>query len=1187
MAGKLDEYEKILYGKKSGTTQLAKNQNTLNNLKTRLAAGGVNPEASLDTRNWLEKKLNLKQDQNALFDVFELLNRPQQALFGAVRNFQEGEDVLQGLKEGISGEKETGFKDILMNTGAFNDTTYEDLVKQGEKGGLGTKLKALDLVDVLGLAGDVFLDPMDIPLIPVSGASKIAKGVDTVSDVAKAADTASDVAKAANVIDNASDIAKATEFISPTQWLGRTAKSGIKSAANIADTGLEKLLTKLDESRGIQYLNPDNKWASELGRIGQDVGKLETYKALKNNITTMFDTKLSKAARQSKKVNEAKEFMTDVFLNDKLGGIKTKIDDYATKLNVPAEDLDKMLNKAIDIVDTTTLNKVIDGAKDGTIKYTDEIYNSLVDAAKDIPDKADVLIDSIKKGQDDVLELGEEWTKYKDKLAPEKLDKVFNRASFLSPKEQQEVLEATQFLEQNAPDLLEDVKGFYNEANEFISKNFESMKGLDEKFLENNLEGYSKHRLASDYEQNIKKLGTDFGLSLNEVEKQLPQGSANVGIGSRTLNARKYEMSAQEANLLKKRELKNLFKDNAAAQKFIDENINLFETGATAGIQSYIDQMPKLAKNTQIFDEVLFKQGFGDLKEMGNLKRAISEGTDVAANTEKLNKLLDNSPFRLIENGRTPYGFKRIDKDMQDKIVNLMYSTGNKTGNEALIKEAGKLKNLFDYGGNMAIDPTVLNIIKFNTDNVAKNEFGKMYNKLMNFFKKNSTASLTNQMNNITGNMANMAMSGMSMPDIAKYSSQAIKDLNNWEDILRRGVTDISQLSDDEAKIFNRLKGFMENVSTPDKASILKKYDIGDIVKDLNKKGNKNLYDKYVDFFANLNASEDRIFRYALYSKALDDPKFMRNLGVEIADNADDILKSKAAGEVVSKVLFDPSDLTAFEQGTMKNIIPFYTFTKKNLAYQIGNMGDNLQNYNKLMKSYKSATRSFGEDYENLPQYLKDNMYIPIPIVGKDGKYSFIRAQLPFGDLTDVVSDPLASLVNRSNPLVKSLYERVSNVNTLTGNEIEKYPGQKGNISILNELPLDNIPVLNKLDDAKFQQTIGNLTGLNTQLRMLDRGYKGYQEGGIPGALQGNLTIGGNVNTDKLSKTYNQIEQLQNLMKQYEQKGYQFSTMSELKKANKNNTIEGLNAIFAKYGIDTKTNSNDPYSDYEKLLYGK
>jgi predicted regulator of amino acid metabolism with ACT domain len=79
-----------------------------------------------------------------------------------------------------------------------------------------------------------------------------------------------------------------------------------------------------------------------------------------------------------------------------------------------------------------------------------------------------------------------------------------------------------------------------------------------------------------------------------------------------------------------------------------------------------------------------------------------------------------------------------------------------------------------------------------------------------------------------------------------------------------------------------------------------------------------------------------------------------------------------------------------------------------------------------------------------------------------------------------------------------------------------------------------------------------------------------------------------NVNTDQLNRTYEQIEDLQNLMKQYEQKGYEFSTISELRKANKNGTIANIDAIFAKYGVSPTTQQKkSTYSDYEKILYGR
>ena len=314
MYGSVDKKEK---------TQLEKNQNLINDYNARLAASGVDPSKATDTRNWLEKSLNLTPNQNALFDVFELLNRPQQALFGGIENLQNGEDFLEGAKQGITGNKDTSFKDILMNTGAFDDTTFQDASKETDSK-LGALLKSIDLVDVLGTSGDVFLDPMDVPFIPVSAASKGAKAID------------------------------ATKFISPSQGVGKLAKGAIKGGAKLADTNLEKVLTKLDEVKGIKYTDPGSKWATELGKMGEGSGLLETYKGLKNNITTMFDTKLSKKARQTQKFNDAKEAFTRSYLENNYSTIQDTFKQAGEKLGKTVEEVDRDVNKIID-----TVNEII------------------------------------------------------------------------------------------------------------------------------------------------------------------------------------------------------------------------------------------------------------------------------------------------------------------------------------------------------------------------------------------------------------------------------------------------------------------------------------------------------------------------------------------------------------------------------------------------------------------------------------------------------------------------------------------------------------------------------------------------------------------------------------------------------------------------------------------------------------
>src|SRR5690554_5331605 len=105
-------------------------------LKKRLEGSGIDSKKVTDKRNFIEKALNLTPDQNFLFDIFEILERPQRTLFGAIDAAQQGKDIGKGALAGLTGKDEVRFNQILHNAG------MED---SKEKFGVD---------DVLGFAGE-------------------------------------------------------------------------------------------------------------------------------------------------------------------------------------------------------------------------------------------------------------------------------------------------------------------------------------------------------------------------------------------------------------------------------------------------------------------------------------------------------------------------------------------------------------------------------------------------------------------------------------------------------------------------------------------------------------------------------------------------------------------------------------------------------------------------------------------------------------------------------------------------------------------------------------------------------------------------------------------------------------------------------------------------------------------------
>ena len=373
------------YGVKSSTSSKSdkeKLKDQLSNYNTRLSSLGY--EDVTDTRNWFEKLLNLEQDQNVLFDIFEIIGRPQQALYGAVDSAMNDENVLEGALEGLKGNKKLTGKELLTEHFGWEDSDFNLLDP--------SSWSDLKPSDIMGLASDIFLDPADIPIIALNVASggattplTVAKfgadALDTAGDMAKLAKTTDTIIDTANTVKKGINIGKYNVAIAPfskeamslSEIPFRAAGKAIKTGSKLTDSGISKALGKLDEINNtkIQKYADDYKITfDDAARVlNRNTQRLDTYNALKKDFSDAVNSAKNVLGfvGRSRKIDEAKDF-------DKLMG--------AAKSKEISELIEDIVKKSNGILDHDTISQklvnAIQSEKNWDLKGQD-IINRLVE----------------------------------------------------------------------------------------------------------------------------------------------------------------------------------------------------------------------------------------------------------------------------------------------------------------------------------------------------------------------------------------------------------------------------------------------------------------------------------------------------------------------------------------------------------------------------------------------------------------------------------------------------------------------------------------------------------------------------------------------------------------------------------------------------------------------------------------
>lgn len=295
------------------------------------------------------------------------------------------------------------------------------------------------------------------------------------------------------------------------------------------------------------------------------------------------------------------------------------------------------------------------------------------------------------------------------------------------------------------------------------------------------------------------------------------------------------------------------------------------------------------------------------------------------------------------------------------------------------------------------------------------------------------------------------------------------------------------------------------------------------------------------------NATVDSYSRLAMYLKAKDDATFLDNLGVE------------TPMEAVRYALFDPADLSYTEENVLKKLIPFYTFTKKNLVYQMKNLAKHSSKYHRLYKGIRKSWENSGIGWENLPDYQMNQMFIPIPSIDSEGNYSYIRVNLPFSDAMEFAANPLQRTLSAFTPAVRAPFEIATNRQIFTGQPISEYDGQ------MNK----QIPFL----DNKAAYALSQF-GLDVPVRVasdmsggLSKMLEDIRGGSAPNPLDFtrglNLTREGNIYKNQSYETYEELQAVRDYMTKLKDSGTSVPTIEELQSSNP--MLDSIRAKLSKY----------------------
>lgn len=156
-----------------------------------------------------------------------------------------------------------------------------------------------------------------------------------------------------------------------------------------------------------------------------------------------------------------------------------------------------------------------------------------------------------------------------------------------------------------------------------------------------------------------------------------------------------------------------------------------------------------------------------------------------------------------------------------------------------------------------------------------------------------------------------------------------------------------------------------------------------------------------------------------------------------------------AAAREVRKFHVDYKDLTLFERKYMRNLMPYYTYMRKNVPIQFKLLLERQNKINiigQLVDSmYEAVEADNGGNPLIVPDYLKEGIAIPLN-VDDEGNVQYLNWGVPVADIGRFKYNMREMLMENFfsmwSPLVKAPLEYSTNQNMMYGSDLERYEGQ-------------------------------------------------------------------------------------------------------------------------------------------------